>query len=109
MEANTPKDFFEKVLPTKFKPEKAEGFDGVAQVNLAGPMGGSWVITVKNRKIDAKEGIAAKPDITLKMKDEDFMALVNGKLDAVTAFMSGKIEFNGSMALGLRLMDMGLM
>jgi putative sterol carrier protein len=107
MEAKTPKEFFENVLPTKFKPDKAEGFDGVAQVNLTGAMGGNWVITIKSGKIVAKEGVAADPNITLKMADADFMALVNGKLDAVTAFMTGKLEFNGNMSIGLRLMDMG--
>jgi putative sterol carrier protein len=107
LEAKTPKEFFENVLPTKFKPDKAEGFDAIAQVNLTGATGGNWVITVKNRKMDAKEGVAANPNITLRMADADFMALVNGKLDAVTAFMTGKLEFNGSMATGLRLMDMG--
>ena len=107
MEAKTPKEFLEKVLPTKFKPDKAEGFEAIAQVNLAGAMGGNWTITVKNRKIDTKEGVAASPDITLKMADTDFVALVNGKLNAITAFMTGKLEFTGSMATGLRLLDMG--
>jgi putative sterol carrier protein len=109
LEAKTPKEFFEKILPTKFKPDKAEGFDAVAQVNLAGANGGNWIITVKNHKIDAKEGVAANPDITLKMADTDFVTLVNGKLNAVTAFMTGKLEFNGSMATGLKLLDMGFM
>jgi putative sterol carrier protein len=107
MEAKTPKEFFENVLSTKFRPEKAEGFEAVAQVSLSGAMGGNWVITVKDQKIEAKEGVAPKPDITLKMADTDFMALASGKLDAVTAFMTGKLEFNGSMATGLKLMDMG--
>jgi putative sterol carrier protein len=109
LETKTPKEFFEKILLTKFKPDKAEGFEAVAQVNLTGPLGGNWIITVKNGKIETKEGIAANPDITLKMLDTDFMALVNGKLNAVTAFMTGKLEFNGSMATGLRLLDMGFM
>jgi putative sterol carrier protein len=106
VETKTPKEFFEKILPTKFKPDKAEGFDAVAQINLVGANGGNWIITIK---IDAKEGVAANPDITLKMADTDFVALVNGKLNAVTAFMTGKLEFNGSMATGLKLLDMGFM
>jgi putative sterol carrier protein len=109
LEIKTPKEFFEKILPTKFKPDKAEGFNAVAQVNLTGAMGGNWIITVKNQKIDTKEGVDANPDITLKMTDMDFVALVNGKLNAVTAFMTGKLEFNGSMSTGLKLLDMGFM
>lgn len=109
MEIKTPKEFFEKVLPAKFKPDKAEGFEAVAQINVAGVNGGNWIITVKNQKIDTKEGVAPNPDITLKMADTDFVALVNGNLNAVTAFMTGKLEFTGSMGTGLRLLDMGFM
>jgi putative sterol carrier protein len=109
MEVKTPKHFFEEVLPTKFNPDKSKGFESVAQVNIAGPNGGQWIITIKNQKIDTKEGTAPKPDITLKMTDTDFVALVNRKLNAVTAFMTGKLEFSGSMAAGLKLLDMGFM
>jgi putative sterol carrier protein len=61
----------------------------------------------KNHKIDAKEGVAAHPNIMLKMADTNFVAMVNGKLKPVTAFMTGKLEFNGSTTTGLRLLDMG--
>ena len=107
MDARTPKEFFDKVLPTRFKPDKAEGFEAVAQVNIAGACGGNWIMTVKNQKIDTREGVSPNPSITLKMADTDFVAMVNGKLSAVTAFMTGKLEFTGNMGIGLRLLDMG--
>ena len=107
MEAKTPAEFFEKVLATKFKQNKAESFEAVAQVNISGADGGNWIVTVKDQKIHTREGIDPKPDITLKMADTDFVAMVNGKLSAVTAFMNGKLEFTGSMGTGLRLLDMG--
>jgi len=109
LEVKTPKEFFEKVLPTKFNPEKAKNFEAVAQVDLAGTNGGKWIITIKNQKIEAKEGVDPSPAITLKMIDKDFVDLVNGKLNAVNAFMTGRLEFNGSMATGLKLLDMGFM
>lgn len=109
MEVKTPKEFFEKVLPTKFNPEKAKNFEAAAQVDLAGTNGGKWIITIKNQKLQAKEGVDLSPAITLKMIDKDFVDLVNGKLNAVNAFMTGKLEFNGSMAIGLKLLDMGFM
>jgi putative sterol carrier protein len=109
MEVKTPEEFFEKVLPTKFKPDKAKDFEAVAQANIAGTNGGHWIITIKNQKIDTKEGVAPSPAITLKMTDTDFVDLVNGRLNAVNAFMTGKLEFNGSIATGLKLLDMGFM
>ncbi|MGA2768546.1 MAG: SCP2 sterol-binding domain-containing protein [Candidatus Bathyarchaeia archaeon] len=109
MEVKTPEEFFEKVLPTKFKPDKAKDFEAVAQVDIAGTNGGHWIITIKNQKIDTKEGVAPSPAITLKMMDTDFVDLVNGRLNAVNAFMTGKLEFNGSIATGLKLLDIGFM
>jgi putative sterol carrier protein len=109
VEVKTPREFLEQVLPTRFKPEKAKDFDGVAQVNITGPQGGSWTVTIKDQKIQTKEGANPNPSITLKMKDTDFVALVNGKLNAIQAFMTGKLEFQGSMATALKLFDMGFM
>ena len=109
MEVKTPKEFFETILPTKFKPDKAKGFEAVAQVDITGTNGGHWIITIKNEKMETKEGVAPSPAITLKMTDTDFVDLVNGKLNAVNAFMTRKLEFNGSITTGLRLLDMGFM
>jgi len=107
MEIGTPQEFFEKVLPTKFKADKAKDFIAIAQIDLTGPEGGQWIITIKDQKLQTAKGVAPKPDITLKMKDTDFVALVNSQLNAVQAFMTGKLEFQGSMAKGLKLLDMG--
>jgi putative sterol carrier protein len=109
MEAKTPKEFLEKVLPNKFNPVKAKDFEAVAQVNITGPNGGHWIMNIRNQKIETKEGVAPSPAITLEMADTDFVDLVNGKLNAVNAFMNGKLQFNGSIATGLRLLDMGFM
>jgi putative sterol carrier protein len=109
MEVKTPKEFFEKVLPTKFNADKAKDFEAVAQVDITGTNGGHWTITIKNEKMETKEGVPPSPAITLKMTDTDFVDLVNGRLNAVNAFMTGKLEFNGSIATGLKLLDTGFM
>jgi hypothetical protein len=48
MEVKTPKEFFEKVLPTKFNPDKAKDFEAVFQVDITGTNGGHWIITIRN-------------------------------------------------------------
>lgn len=109
MNIKTPKEFFEKVLPGKFNPAKAGSLDAVIQMNVAGNNGGDWTIIVKNQKMEIKEGNHASPSISVKMTDDDFVDLVNGKLNAISAFISGKIQFKGSMSLGLKLVDIGIM
>ena len=56
METKTPKDFFEKTLPARFKPEKAEGIDVIAQINVTGLEGGNWTVTIKDQKLQVTEG-----------------------------------------------------
>ncbi len=109
MEIKTPQEFFEKVLPEKFDPTKAAGFDAVIQMNITGPNGGDWTITVKNQKLDVKQGVHPSPSLAITMADTDYVDMINGKLGAERAFMTGKLKFKGSIALALKLKDIGFM
>jgi putative sterol carrier protein len=108
-DAKTPKEFFEKMLPSRFKPEKAAGIDVTVQINITGPNGGNWVVTIKNQKLEAKEGTHPSPTLELKMEEEDYMNLMNGKISAEKAFMTGKLKFKGNIGLALRLRESGFL
>lgn len=107
MTIKTPREFLEKTLQSRFDPTKAGGPEAVVQMNITGSNGGDWTVTIKDGKMEVKEGIHPSPDIAIKIVDTDFVDLINRKQSALTAFMSGKIQFKGSLALGLRLMDAG--
>ena len=109
MEAKTPKEFFEKMLPVRFKPEKAAGIDVVAQLNLTGAKGGDWVVIIKDQKLQVREGTTPSPTLTLKMAENDFMNIVNDKLSTEKAFFTGKIHFEGNLSLALKLRDAGFL
>jgi putative sterol carrier protein len=109
MEVGTPREFFEKALPERFKPEKAEGIDVTVQVSIAGPEGGEWAVTIKNQKLEVKEGTMASPTLKIKMAEKDFMDLINDKLSAERAFFTGKIHFNGDITLALKLRNAGFL
>ena len=109
MEALTPKEFFEKVLPKKFNPAKAAGVDVIVQVNLTGSTQANWVVTIKDQKLTAQEGINTSPELTLKMAERDFLDLVNGKIGAEKAFFTGKVQFKGNIALALKLREAGFL
>jgi putative sterol carrier protein len=108
-EAQTPQEFFNTVLPNKFKPEKATGVDVVAQIHIAGPDGGDWVVTIKKQKLQVKEGTDPASNLTLKMNYSDFMDMVNNRLSAEKAFFTGKIQFKGNIALALKLKEAGFL
>ena len=109
MTIKTPREFFEKALPSRFDPSKAEGLEAVIQMNIMGSNGGDWTIIIKNGNMEVKQGIHRSPEIAIKIVDTDFVDLINHKQSAMTAFLSGKIQFKGSLALGLRLIDAGFM
>jgi putative sterol carrier protein len=109
MEAQTPKEFFEKQAPAQFKPEKAKGIDVVAQINLTGMEGGNWTVTVKDQKLTITEGTNSEAALTLKMSDVDFMSMVDGKLSAEKAFFTGRVQFKGNIAVALKLKDAGFL
>jgi putative sterol carrier protein len=108
-EAKTPKEFFEKVLPRRFKPDKALGIDIAVQVNITGPNGGDWVVTIKNQKLEVKEGTHPSPTLELNMAETDYMDLVNGKMSGEKAFLTGKLRFKGNIALALKLRETGFL
>lgn len=109
METQTPKDFFEKTLPIRFKPEKAAGIDVVTQVNITGLEGGSWTVTIKNQKLQVTEGTHPSPTLTLKMNEHDFMDMANGKLSPEKAFFTGRVHFKGDIGVALKLRDAGFL
>jgi putative sterol carrier protein len=109
MEAKTPKEFFEKVLPNRFNPSKAADVDVTVQINITGPNGGDWIVILKDQKIEAREGTHPSPTITIKMAETDYMNVVNGKMSGEKAFMTGKLQFKGNIALALKLREVGFL
>jgi putative sterol carrier protein len=109
METQTPQNFFEKTLPDRFKPEKAKGIDVIAQLNITGIEGGNWSVTIKDQKLLVCEGINEKPTLTLKMNENDFLDMINGKISAEKAFFTGKVHFKGDISVALKLRDAGFL
>ncbi|MDX1813684.1 MAG: SCP2 sterol-binding domain-containing protein [Candidatus Bathyarchaeia archaeon] len=108
-EAKTPKEFFEKVLPSRFNSEKAGGIDVIVQVSIVGPNGGDWAVTIKNQELKVEEGTHPSPTLKLKMAETDYINLVNGKISGEKAFLTGKLQFKGNIALALKLREAGFL
>ena len=109
MEATTPKEFFDKILPARFKPEKAAGIDVIVQVSITGPNGGEWIVTIKNQEMKITQGTDPAANLSLKMTEKDYLDLVNGKISAEKAFFTGKVHFKGNISLALKLRDAGFL
>mmetsp|Transcript_29868 Transcript_29868/g.60233 ORF Transcript_29868/g.60233 Transcript_29868/m.60233 type:complete len:112 (-) Transcript_29868:187-522(-) len=71
-------------------------------ISDAGPEG-KFTLDLKNGTGDAKAGEDSKADVTITMADADLMAMFEGKLDGMQAFMGGKLKIKGNMMLAQKL------
>jgi putative sterol carrier protein len=103
MAATTVKDILERIAG--LDPEKLQGLNAVILFDLSGEGGGKWTVTVADGTAKLEEGETASPDVTLAMDGQDLVALANGALNAVNAFMQGKIKVTGDMSLAMQLQN----
>ena len=89
-----------------FNPAKAEGVDAVFQFDLTGEKGGQYWVRVADQQAEVHQGAHDAPTMTVTAAADDYLALVNGDLNPVTAFMQGKVKVKGDMGLALRLQAM---
>jgi putative sterol carrier protein len=92
-------------LPDAFLPEKATNVKGLIQFNLTGDGGGQWVLDVSDGKCAVREEVASKPDATLTIGADDFVALYSNKLNPMQAFMGGKVKVSGNVGLVMQLLN----
>jgi len=96
------KEIFAK-MPEVFDPSAAAGLNAVIQFNIEGGEGGDWYAVIKDQTCTVSEGVHDNPALSLRIADENWMALCKGELNAVFAFMSGKLKAKGDIMLAQRL------
>ena len=87
-------------------PEKMKGVSAVYQFDLSGDNGGVFHVTVDDGKATVVESEHDNPNITISMAAEDFDAMLDGKLNATSAFMAGKLKVKGDMSLAMKLQSL---
>lgn len=88
---------------TGLDPSRLQGMNGVVLFDLSGEGGGKWTLTFSGGTVKVEEGQTTPPNVTLSMSASDFIAMANGQLNPVSAFMQGKIRVTGDMSMAMRL------
>lgn len=89
-----------------FDPDKSAGVDAVFQFDLTGDNGGQYWVKVANKQAEVGQGLHEAPTMTIVATADDYIAVINGEMNPMTAFMQGKLKVKGDMGLALKLQTM---
>lgn len=79
----------------------AAGWNCTIEMDIQGDQ--KYTIKIADQKLDWGEGPADKADLVITISKDDWMAISNGQLNAVAAFMSGKLKSQGDMSHLMKL------
>lgn len=100
----TTKEIFEDIgRRLQGDPAKLAGTTATYRFSLSGEDGGTFFVQIEEGSARAGEGDPENAGCTIVMAAPDFKAMVGGQLNAVSAFMSGKLRVQGDMSLAMKL------
>ena len=99
------KEIFPEMV-SRLIPEKANGINAMIQFDLSGDNGGLYWVKVANGTAESGNGAADNPTMTLKSTADDWYAVSTGKMNAMQAFMSGKIKIQCDMSISMKMQTM---
>lgn len=98
----TPQEVFDS-MRANFRADKAAGLNARYQFEISGARGGTWAVEVKNGRCHFQKAKIEKPDVTLTVSDKDWVALANGRLNGVWAFVTGRLKIRGDQNVARKL------
>ena len=98
-------EIFEQ-MPSVFNPAAAAGMNKTFQWNITGDEAGVWAFKINNGQGEVIPGGVEKPDVTFTVSGKDWLAITEGKLDGMNAFLTGKLKVNGDMMLAMKLQSL---
>jgi len=87
------------LMPELFLPEKAQGLTVSVYYQVTGEGGGDYTCLIENGAFSLKREAKADATSVVTIGVEDWIALNEGKLDPMQAFMTGKLKGTGDLGL----------
>jgi putative sterol carrier protein len=93
-------------LKKRFNSQAAQNVTATYLFNVRGEGGGSWVTKITNGACEftpAQDGSADGADCTISIDASDMAMILDGRLSAMTAAMSGVLSIDGEIGLAMQL------
>ncbi len=101
---NSPQELMDDFLKkTEQKADLAAEMKGTFQYDFSASDNGKWYVTFENGQVTYAEGEAENPVVTIRAKFDTFVDFYKGKLNAMSAVMTGKIKIKGNMAEAMKM------
>ena len=98
-------ELFEQ-MPNHYNAAAGAGLTKTFQWNITGDEASVWAFKIVSGQGELIPGGVEKPDITITVGDKEWISIVEGKLTAMNAIMSGKFKVSGDMTLAMRLQQL---
>ncbi len=89
-------------LPQAIDSERAKGVKAVVQFDFTSDGGKKYVVRIADGKCAVEEGQVPNPDATVIASQATYQAVAEGRQNAATAFMTGKLKVQGNIQLLMR-------
>jgi putative sterol carrier protein len=98
------REYFE-TLDERFQAYGSTGITCVFQYDLYGKAGGTFFVEINDGSMTVETGSHSQPTSTIRMKDVDFVDMVNGDLSGRIAFMTGRLRVSGNIPMAMKMQN----
>lgn len=85
-----------------FVPERADGVEGIIQLNLSGEGGGDYYLIVQNQTLTIQPGQHEAPTVTLGSSAADWIDISLGDANPMMLMMTGRLRISGSLPIATK-------
>ena len=94
-------------MPGAFIPEKAQGVNAIIHFKFTGEEASEWSAAIADGKCAVTSGAPAdKATMTLTADSTDYIKVITGEIDGMTAFMQGKLKLGSDLNLAMKMVQM---
>ena len=97
--ADSVREFFEG-LESSVDPSKTAGMNNSYAFDVEGA--GTWLVDVSDGNVNVTEG-GGEADVTIATSEDNFMRILSGEMNPMTAYMQGKLKVRGDMGAAMKL------